>query len=62
MTNFNAQPASETPPSEHSWENFDTTNLVGVLDVLVQMDLALNGLKNYPKPPAVNSDNPGESA
>lgn len=41
-----ALPVVKSLPDNEKLDVFDTTNLIGVLDILVQMDLALNG---YPR-------------
>ena len=49
MTNSNISTEVEASPNI-SLADFDVTNLVGVFDVLVQMDLALNGYPSTNNP------------
>lgn len=53
MATSNISPKTEAPSGEYIPEEFDVTNLIGVFDVLVQMDLALNG---YPTQSTSNPD------
>lgn len=60
MTNFNTPIRTDSPssPESHS-EELEMANFVGVLDILVQMDLAING---YSDQRTDNSETQGEKA